>query len=1189
MAGENSVKIPVTLDMDDLNNSLNKLKNTLNKEFNNISKAVNDSTKDLGKNVGNSFTEIEDKSKRAGKTLKDSMKSASNSAKNDIKGFSNSAGKDLISIGNHARLVGDKLSSIGKTVTKVGATLTATLTAPIAFFTKSAISEVTEFEAQMDKVLAITGASGKEAESIIDQLSAKARELAKVTSYTATEAGQAMEYMSLAGWDVSTSIASLEPILRLAESGAMELGVASDLVTDSWSSMNKSLADIGKNGEGLVKYLNVLVEATTKSNTNLQPLLEAMVDIGPTMATLNIPLEDMVASLGALANQGVKGTQSANALSTIFARLAKPTADIQKSFDELNISIFDSAGKFRGVEAVFSDLRVAFSKLTDEQKLYHATTIAGKHYLSEFQMLINAMGGDFQKLNGDIKDSDNALYKMSLTMKDNTQGNIERFQSALSDLKITIAQKILPIFNDFLEKMTEWFNKLAEMDEDKLKGYLKFAGILALIGPILTSVGSAVSIFGKSISAVGKLTTAKGLEMVAGTTAVGVKMTGIFTTIGKALAFISNPLISMPVLIAGVLVAAKKANDAAIKRVEEGNAKLREHVLGLEKSYESLITTSKNAAEQISNTDLNIFGGDRIFKAQVQGTFTAVENYIEKGVGNINTIMDKMLSEIEILAPNMTTQEKTDFGQYFTDLATTMLKAENITAEQAKILQDRLNEILNIDLKFDFKIDENKALVALEGMGERLNKKLYRDISWDGMWWYGKNDKLNKATNAISHELYDNLDQLNKLEAPAIFETLESVFDTSGLKGENAIRVVEGLGLALSQLDPKKGADVFDMFALKLGMTDENMHNFINNSMAYYKELPEHAQKGMLDMIAEIDNLSPLIEQCFNTGYGGVLDQNAEFWGLMTGQHLNAKEDIAAGLYELSDGLMGWLSTLSNVDITPVTTWLSEMLSTMVKAGQLTEEQAGGLIYNINHALEQLEGVDATAKVTLDLSTDADQKQGVLNELNAITSEPVTMEVLMNLNDAETKHEVVQNIAEQIREDKPQIDVLASIEKARPLLDEIIQKLNVIEANKNKKITITTVEKKQSIFEKIGNAVSDIIGFNLDTAINPLIPSIPTLTTDLNLNAKTPTLDGIMAKATGGIGNIPNFTKATQNINSRQLQKATNQASKDNNNTLANIETVLNLDGNVIARIISDRVDIRNGAKFTANQRRFAH
>src|SRR5690625_1093078 len=94
-----------------------------------------------------------------------------------------------------------------------------------------AVKKAAEFEAGMSEVRAISGASGKE----FEVLSAKAREMGAKTSFSATEAAEGLTYMALAGWDTKSILTGIEPVLYLADAGALELGRASDLVTDSMS------------------------------------------------------------------------------------------------------------------------------------------------------------------------------------------------------------------------------------------------------------------------------------------------------------------------------------------------------------------------------------------------------------------------------------------------------------------------------------------------------------------------------------------------------------------------------------------------------------------------------------------------------------------------------------------------------------------------------------------------------------------------------------------------------------------------------------------------------------------------------------------------------------------------------------------------------------------------------------------
>lgn len=103
----------------------------------------------------------------------------------------------------------------------------------------SSIKTFANFEQSMKNVEAVTGASGKE----IDSLTNKARNLGKTTVYTSKEVGDAMYYAGMAGWKTNQIIEGMPSILNLASAGGTDLALTSDIVTEiHWSVMEKSIA-----------------------------------------------------------------------------------------------------------------------------------------------------------------------------------------------------------------------------------------------------------------------------------------------------------------------------------------------------------------------------------------------------------------------------------------------------------------------------------------------------------------------------------------------------------------------------------------------------------------------------------------------------------------------------------------------------------------------------------------------------------------------------------------------------------------------------------------------------------------------------------------------------------------------------------------------------------------------------------
>lgn len=92
-------------------------------------------------------------------------------------------------------------------------------------------------------------------------------------------------------------MSGLEPILHLAEAGSLDLGRASDLVTDSMAAMGIEVKDL----DG---YLDKVAATSANANTDIDALMEAFVIAGGTFDRFNVPLEEANAFLGVLANRG---------------------------------------------------------------------------------------------------------------------------------------------------------------------------------------------------------------------------------------------------------------------------------------------------------------------------------------------------------------------------------------------------------------------------------------------------------------------------------------------------------------------------------------------------------------------------------------------------------------------------------------------------------------------------------------------------------------------------------------------------------------------------------------------------------------------------------------------------------------------------------------------------------------------
>lgn len=382
----------------------------------------------------------------------------------------------------------NKIANVAvKAATIIG---TAFAAIKIGEFIGDAVSEYSEFEQSMANTAAIAGASSSE----YKQLSDAAREAGKATTFTASEAADALGYMALAGWDVNTSTAALTPVLKLAEATQADLATTSDQVTDSMSAMGVGIDE-------LQEYLDVVVMTNNKANTTSADLMEAFIGCGGAARASGMNFKETATALGILANNGIKGAEAGTALNSMLVRISTKDS-AQAAFRELGVSVYDSSGQMRSMKDILVDLNGAMSNMTDEQKNNYMATIAGTNYYSQFGYLLEGVkdGVDgassaWDGLRENLENSNGALDKMDAAVTNTMKGSIARFQSAISDLKISMVEDFGPYAIVIIDNVAEAIPKITKNLTSMIKKMP--------VGDFMNSVGNmagAVFDFLESIS-----------------------------------------------------------------------------------------------------------------------------------------------------------------------------------------------------------------------------------------------------------------------------------------------------------------------------------------------------------------------------------------------------------------------------------------------------------------------------------------------------------------------------------------------------------------------------------------------------------------------------------------------------------------------------------------------------------------
>lgn len=457
----------------------------------------------------------------------------------------------LHQLGESMQKIGGKMQDVGKSMTDIGKGMTMRLTVPIMGVATAASKLGIDFEKSMSEVAAVSGATGAE----LEQLEDAAREAGATTDKSARDAADALQYMALAGWDVETSQKALMPVLKLSSAANMDLGRTSDLVTDTMSALGLEIDDLDS-------YLDLLAQTSRNSNTDVDQLGEAFLNVGGKVKELKIPVEESAAALGIMADNGIKGSEAGKGLSAILTNLTAPTGRAEKALKELGISVFDSNGEFIGIEKSLKLVEDAMSGMTDEQKTTYSSMIAGKEHSKTLSALMGGLGGSFEELSKDIEGADGALEEMYDTATDNTMGALNNLQSAVEELGLKLFENLQPSIERVTELVQGFVDKMNELSPKQQEMVVRIGLIVAAIGPLLMIGGKIISGLGAVIGAIGTVSSAIAV-MTTGAAAATPAVAGLATVFTVLTGPVGIAVAALTAVAgAGVYIANKLRKDA---------------------------------------------------------------------------------------------------------------------------------------------------------------------------------------------------------------------------------------------------------------------------------------------------------------------------------------------------------------------------------------------------------------------------------------------------------------------------------------------------------------------------------------------------------------------------------------------------------------------------------------------------
>lgn len=1066
---------------------------------------------------------------------------------------------------NRLESMGNSLTAIGGHIQSVGTALTMGLSVPLAGLGKKVVSTFTSFEERIRKVNAVFGGSAENMNAQFNKISESARKFGRETEWTAEQVGEAFEYMATAGWSVEKSMDSMGALLKLATIDMLDLGTASDIVTDTMTPFQKNLNAVGEEIRATGKEFNeadymvdIFAQTANKTNTNVTLMGESMKYAGAISAEAGADFRDVAIATGLMANAGVKGSMAGTSLAQGITRLLAPTDKGAIEMKKFGIEVAKNADGGMDLKATIENLRKAFSGMDEQTTIATAKVIFGQTALKGWLPLISASADEFNDLTDAIYNSAGAS---DLFMEEISQSGAYQFKimtSAIQDLLIVIGDALAPALKDvagqiaeFSTKFSNWVSRMKETNPELITMIGKLSLLAIVVPPVITAFGLLTGGIGKMMvssanatkgfvnmssnaiklaqgitvtdSEIGLFT--KGLASLIGKfggLAVGfgagiVALGGLATAIGTSETSISFLIDKLGVL--GTAVSGTCEFIAGIVQVTIGN--IIQLLKGLGRSIKALFTGK-------------FFQIDDIWEE----TWSSMKETTKQGISNLNMESTRAISDLKNVTSDGAKTIVETFKATMQGLkGVTMDNVGDVASTFAEQFQGLNSQTLNI---LRGTSDQMTSIFygIREGMSiEESTKRFQQNLS--SMVSSGKLD-LNKlakefdnaqemisthmatGTNNIKKEALSMLDEFGKISSKGMDSVLKNNAQILKSMDEDTFKTLKSIGGSWGKLFE----DINDIGSLSVEQLMEIMKSKVADlkfdTPEGIKQLEKELTDGFTGAYATIDEATGEMVQNTSSQFQTLVD--------------TIKNGSESGLDEVANVFAEGLKTLDAETVTSLMNtsdqWYSILNGTVDESGNLIENLSTQILWNLGWVSEQspekLEGfkdglLNALTEANLITS---DEMKAIVETIDAKTEEMAeasegageeTAENLTPTGTADSVREELEAVTQAYQE-KTQGIVQASSQAGEQAQQKFDEKVSEIGKDVQVDSNILNVEELNTNFQNAGVLAvqSFVTGWSnnnelITEAINLALTSI---TTDLSaqFEAVNVNIDGVVQK-----------------------------------------------------------------------------
>ncbi|EOS9348558.1 phage tail tape measure protein [Listeria innocua] len=737
---------------------------------------------------------------------------------------------------------GNMLEKSGQKLTKVGTAMTVGFTAPIVAGMVKSTKAYLDFDNEVTEINSLLRESGESAKEFGDrytQVFDYAQKASVKYGVASEQTMLGMKEMVKKGYDINQTMASMPAIFNAARASGDEFETVMTVTTSTLEQFGMISKDTNKQMEYTNKVADVLTYVADKTAAGFSDMGTAMNYVGPISHSLGYSLTDTAAAVGLLSNRGIEGQKAGTGLRGMLTSLLKPSKQAAEAMKSVGLKIEDSKGNMKSLPTLLDDINDKTKKMTKTQKNSFLTMIFGREPLSAVNTLLEAGGDSLRKYSKGADEANGYTKQVADNMRKAGKFGVDQFKASLEVLEQNVGQKLMPALTPIIEWANKMIDKFNDLSGEQQQNIIKWAGIIAATGPVLTVGGKLVSMtsglikgfawLGKILGLGSKLTS---LAAGFGATTTAVEGTSL------AAAGLAGSFGALPAVIglagAALLGAGIYALDKHISKIEEskervktwgydigaeadksmgkfnefaseGKLALDTFATGATDDSTRIVTAFKNMADEIKkNTDDALGDFEKHYQgysAGVQAIVNTDKKESEKAAKERKDNVDSQYKEIEKIYQsaadghrNLTAEESKIVNNIYKDMQIEQIESLGLNNKKKTQLIKAMNgETLGLSKKA---LGEQSTLLREE---TTKAAKVYQDNA--------KNLKKDLDKDKIDQKTYTEAIKQNEREKTAAvrasttawIRTQEQLYDKLGVSNEvarkNIRRGLKDMGL----------------------------------------------------------------------------------------------------------------------------------------------------------------------------------------------------------------------------------------------------------------------------------------------------------------------------------------------------------------------------------------------------------